>query len=236
MLSAVGVIIGLASRAPLTFFDEPYLGLDAVARQLFYDRLLADYAEHPRTVVLSTHLIDEVSRPHRARRADRPRPDPDRRGRRRAPRPRGDRHRPGRGRRARSRPATRSCTARSWGASCGSRCPERCPSRRSGRRGWSSSRSRCSSSSCAPPSRTTDPTPAWPPSAPRTGRSRDDHRDRCRHGGSHAQPRPDGGPAEHGRDRAAARHPLAGRRVRVPDQPVDLRPDPGEHRPTPPRA
>lgn len=60
-LSAVGVIVGLASRAPLTLFDEPYLGLDAVARQLFYDRLLADYAEHPRTVVLSTHLIDEVS-------------------------------------------------------------------------------------------------------------------------------------------------------------------------------
>lgn len=60
-LSAVGVIVGLASRAPLTFFDEPYLGLDAVARQLFYDRLLEDYGEHPRTVVLSTHLIDEVS-------------------------------------------------------------------------------------------------------------------------------------------------------------------------------
>ena len=59
--SAVGVIVGLASRAPLTFFDEPYLGLDAVARQLFYDRLLEDYAAHPRTVVLSTHLIDEVS-------------------------------------------------------------------------------------------------------------------------------------------------------------------------------
>lgn len=59
--SAVGVIVGLASRAPLTFFDEPYLGLDAVARQLFYDRLLEDYARHPRTVVLSTHLIDEVS-------------------------------------------------------------------------------------------------------------------------------------------------------------------------------
>lgn len=61
MLSALGVIIGLASRAPLTFFDEPYLGLDAVARQMFYDRLLADYAENPRTVVLSTHLIDEAS-------------------------------------------------------------------------------------------------------------------------------------------------------------------------------
>ncbi|MCS5721935.1 ABC transporter ATP-binding protein [Herbiconiux sp. CPCC 203407] len=60
-LSSIGVIVGLASRAPLTFFDEPYLGLDAVARQIFYDRLLEDYAEHPRTVILSTHLIDEVS-------------------------------------------------------------------------------------------------------------------------------------------------------------------------------
>jgi ABC-2 type transport system ATP-binding protein len=60
-LSAVGVIIGLASRAEITFFDEPYLGLDAVARQIFYDRLLEDYTEHPRTVILSSHLIDEVS-------------------------------------------------------------------------------------------------------------------------------------------------------------------------------
>lgn len=61
MTSAVGIIIGLASRAPLTLFDEPYLGLDAVARQLFYDRLLTDYAEHPRTIVLSTHLIEEIA-------------------------------------------------------------------------------------------------------------------------------------------------------------------------------
>ncbi|OMD72192.1 ABC transporter ATP-binding protein [Paenibacillus odorifer] len=61
MLSAVGIVVGLASRAPLTIFDEPYLGLDAVARSLFYDRLIEDYAENPRTVVLSTHLIDEVS-------------------------------------------------------------------------------------------------------------------------------------------------------------------------------
>jgi len=60
-VSSVGVIVGLAARAPITFFDEPYLGLDAVARQVFYDRLLEDYAEHPRTVLLSTHLIDEVS-------------------------------------------------------------------------------------------------------------------------------------------------------------------------------
>ncbi len=61
MMSAVGIVLGVAARAELTFFDEPYLGLDAVSRQLFYDRLLADYAEHPRTIVLSTHLIDEIS-------------------------------------------------------------------------------------------------------------------------------------------------------------------------------
>lgn len=60
-LSAVGVIIGLAARAELTFFDEPYLGLDAVARQIFYDRLIEDYSRHPRTIVLSSHLIDEVA-------------------------------------------------------------------------------------------------------------------------------------------------------------------------------
>lgn len=62
MHSALGIILGLASRAPLTIFDEPYLGLDAVARGLFYDRLIEDYVERPRTIVLSTHLIDEVSR------------------------------------------------------------------------------------------------------------------------------------------------------------------------------
>ena len=61
MLSSVGIIIGLASRAPLTIFDEPYLGLDAVARQLFYDQLIQDYMDYPRTIVLSTHLIDEIS-------------------------------------------------------------------------------------------------------------------------------------------------------------------------------
>ncbi|WP_405219076.1 ATP-binding cassette domain-containing protein [Agrococcus sp. Ld7] len=60
-LSAIGIVIGLASRARLTFFDEPYLGLDAVARQMFFDDLLADFTEHPRTIVLSTHHIDEVA-------------------------------------------------------------------------------------------------------------------------------------------------------------------------------
>ncbi|WP_422658055.1 ABC transporter ATP-binding protein [Paenibacillus sp. EC2-1] len=61
MLSSVGIIVGLASRAPLTIFDEPYLGLDAVSRSLFYDRLIEDYSRYPRTIILSTHLIDEVS-------------------------------------------------------------------------------------------------------------------------------------------------------------------------------
>jgi ABC-2 type transport system ATP-binding protein len=61
MRSALGIIIGLAARAEVTLFDEPYAGLDPVARQLFYDQLLADYAAHPRTVLLSTHLIDEAA-------------------------------------------------------------------------------------------------------------------------------------------------------------------------------
>ncbi len=61
MRSMLGATIGLASRAPLTLLDEPYLGLDAVARATLSAALLADYAEHPRTIVLSTHLIDEVA-------------------------------------------------------------------------------------------------------------------------------------------------------------------------------
>lgn len=61
-LSALGIVLGLASRAAVTFFDEPYLGLDATARAIFYDELLRDYAEHQRTIVLSTHLIDEMDR------------------------------------------------------------------------------------------------------------------------------------------------------------------------------
>lgn len=60
-LSAVAIIVAMASRAPLTFLDEPYLGLDATARQLFYDVLLQDYLAHPRTILMSTHLIDEAA-------------------------------------------------------------------------------------------------------------------------------------------------------------------------------
>jgi ABC-2 type transport system ATP-binding protein len=59
--SALGAVLGLASRAPLTMFDESYLGMDVPSRNLFYDALLADYSEVPRTIVLSTHLVSEVS-------------------------------------------------------------------------------------------------------------------------------------------------------------------------------
>lgn len=59
--SAVGVILGLASGAPLTFFDEPYLGLDAVARRMFYRRLVNELESQPRTAFISSHLIDEIA-------------------------------------------------------------------------------------------------------------------------------------------------------------------------------
>lgn len=58
-LSALGIVLGLASRAPVTLLDEPYLGLDVSARRVFYDALLRDYAEAPRTLILSTHLVQE---------------------------------------------------------------------------------------------------------------------------------------------------------------------------------
>ncbi len=58
-LSAVAIVLSLASRAPVTLLDEPYLGLDVTNRKLFHTMLLRDYEQHPRTVVLSTHLIEE---------------------------------------------------------------------------------------------------------------------------------------------------------------------------------
>lgn len=60
--SALAATIGLASRAPLTIFDEVYLGMDTPTRYAFYDALLADYAAHPRTIVLSSHLVAETER------------------------------------------------------------------------------------------------------------------------------------------------------------------------------
>ncbi|WP_078555277.1 ABC transporter ATP-binding protein [Bacillus alkalicellulosilyticus] len=61
MEASLGIVIGLASRSKITIFDEPYIGLDAAARYRFYDVLLEEYEDYPRTIILSTHLIDEVS-------------------------------------------------------------------------------------------------------------------------------------------------------------------------------
>ncbi|SFE03423.1 ABC-2 type transport system ATP-binding protein [Lentibacillus persicus] len=60
MQSAFEVTLGLASRTPLTIFDETYLGMDAPAREIFYRELLEDQASHPRTIILSTHLVSEM--------------------------------------------------------------------------------------------------------------------------------------------------------------------------------
>lgn len=61
MLSMVSIIIALASRAPVTFLDEPVAGLDVMMREKFYQLLLDDYMENPRTYIISTHIIDEAS-------------------------------------------------------------------------------------------------------------------------------------------------------------------------------
>lgn len=58
--SALRASVALATRAEVTIFDEVYLGMDAVARRLFYDELMKDYLAHPRTIVISSHLLDEV--------------------------------------------------------------------------------------------------------------------------------------------------------------------------------
>jgi len=60
MQSAFNVIVGLASRAPITIFDEVYLGMDASSRDIFYKELIKDQEEHPRIFILSTHLVSEM--------------------------------------------------------------------------------------------------------------------------------------------------------------------------------
>ncbi|MEU6739164.1 ABC transporter ATP-binding protein [Streptosporangium sandarakinum] len=59
--SALGVVVGLASRTPLTMFDEAHLGMDVPSRQAFHDALLADYMAHPRTFILASHLVEEAA-------------------------------------------------------------------------------------------------------------------------------------------------------------------------------
>lgn len=61
MMSAVTIVLALASRAPITMMDEPVAGLDIVVREDFYRLLLEDYTATGRTFVISTHILEEAA-------------------------------------------------------------------------------------------------------------------------------------------------------------------------------
>lgn len=60
MKSTFNMILGIAARCPLTIFDEPTIGMDAAVRKDFYRALLKDFMVHPRTIILSSHLLSEI--------------------------------------------------------------------------------------------------------------------------------------------------------------------------------
>lgn len=60
MVSMLTIIVGLASKADITFLDEPTSGLDVIAREKFYQLLMEEYTETNRTFVISTHIIEEA--------------------------------------------------------------------------------------------------------------------------------------------------------------------------------
>lgn len=55
------IITALSLKVPFLMLDEPVLGLDANHRDLLYRIILENYAKLPRTIVISTHLIEEVA-------------------------------------------------------------------------------------------------------------------------------------------------------------------------------
>ncbi|MBZ9607566.1 ABC transporter ATP-binding protein [Clostridium estertheticum] len=55
------IINTMASGAEILMFDEPVLGLDANHREMFYKELMESYIENPKTIILSTHIIEEVA-------------------------------------------------------------------------------------------------------------------------------------------------------------------------------
>lgn len=61
MRSTFNMIIGLAARCPLTIFDEPTTGMDVAVRKDFYRALLKDFMHQPRSVILSSHLLNELN-------------------------------------------------------------------------------------------------------------------------------------------------------------------------------
>jgi len=60
MVAQLHLAIALSIDARLLMLDEPTLGLDPLFRKQFYDTLLNDYFERERTVVISTHELEEV--------------------------------------------------------------------------------------------------------------------------------------------------------------------------------
>ena len=58
--TAAKISLALNVDADYIFLDEPVVGLDANHREIFYQELIKSYQKRPRTIVLSTHLIDEI--------------------------------------------------------------------------------------------------------------------------------------------------------------------------------
>ncbi|WP_026908706.1 ATP-binding cassette domain-containing protein [Paucisalibacillus globulus] len=58
--STFNMIVGLAAKCPLTIFDEPTTGMDRAVRKDFYRALLKDYLLNPRTIIISSHHLDEM--------------------------------------------------------------------------------------------------------------------------------------------------------------------------------
>ncbi|MDO5712921.1 MAG: ABC transporter ATP-binding protein [Tissierellia bacterium] len=55
------VSIALSMNVPILVFDEPVLGLDPNHRELFYKCLLDVYMERQPTILLATHIMEEIS-------------------------------------------------------------------------------------------------------------------------------------------------------------------------------
>ena len=60
MVAQLHLAIVMAIDAKLLVLDEPTLGLDILYRKQFYDSLLNDYFDHSRTIVVTTHQVEEI--------------------------------------------------------------------------------------------------------------------------------------------------------------------------------
>src|SRR6266850_848878 len=60
MVAQLHLAVVMAIDAKLLVLDEPTLGLDILYRKQFYDSLLNDYFDRSRTIVVTTHQVDEI--------------------------------------------------------------------------------------------------------------------------------------------------------------------------------